>query len=203
LRVDHIIYAAPDLEAAVDVIEKRLGVRAAGGGQHTGQGTHNGLLALGPQTYLEIVAPDPYQPEPAASRPYGVDGMTHPGLVGWALTCDDIDASVATSRTRGFDPGDVVEGRRVTPTGTVLRWRATSAENAGVIPFLISWDDTPHPAHSAPPGLTLESLHIEHPDPASVGPNLHALGAHVEVRPAPEPALVARVFGPRGVDELR
>jgi hypothetical protein len=25
----------------------------------------------------------------------------------------------------------------------------------------------------------------------------------VEVRPAPEPALVARVFGPRGVDELR
>ena len=51
----------------------------------------NTLLALGPRTYLEIVAPDPNQPEPAAPRPYGVDGVTRAGLVGWALTRDDIE----------------------------------------------------------------------------------------------------------------
>lgn len=204
MRIDHIIYAAPDLEAAVDVVAKRFGVRAAGGGQHDGQGTHNKLLALGPQTYLEIVAPDPHQPEPVAPRPYGVDGVTRAGLVGWALACDDIEREVSEARARGFDPGDVIDGHRITATGTLLRWRLSrNALAAGVIPFLISWGDTPHPATTAPPGLTLESLHIEHPDPARVMANLHALGAHVEVHPAREPALAVTVMGPSGRDELR
>jgi hypothetical protein len=81
--VDHIIYAAPALEAAVADVEGRFGVRAAGGGQHMGQGTHNKVLALGPRTYLEIVAPDPGQREPADPRPYGLDGVTRGGLVGY------------------------------------------------------------------------------------------------------------------------
>lgn len=204
MQIDHLIYAAPDLEAAVDAVEQRLGVRPGGGGQHNGQGTHNKLLALGPQTYLEIVAPDPRQPEPAAPRPYGVDGVTRAGLVGWALACDDIDGALDEARAQGFDPGDVIDGQRLMATGDVLRWRLTrNALTAGVIPFLISWGDTPHPATSAPPGLVLESLHIEHPDPVPVMAGLRALGAHVEVRPAREPALVARVRGPSGLDELR
>lgn len=204
MLIDHIIYAAPELETAVADIEQRFGVRAGGGGRHFGQGTHNKLLALGARTYLEVAAPDPEQPEPAAPRPYGVDGVTTGGLVGWALTCDDIDAALATTRARGFDPGDVIEGQRVTPTGTVLRWRLTSnALTAGPIPFLISRGETPHPAASAPSGLALESLHIEHPDPASLRGPLHALGAHVEVHRAPKVALVVRLRGPRCIDELR
>jgi hypothetical protein len=202
--VDHIIYAAPDLEAAVADVEGRFGVRAAGGGQHMGQGTHNKLLALGPRTYLEIVAPDPGQPEPADPRPYGVDGMTRGGLVGWALACADIDEALAEARAEGFDPGEVIEGRRVAASGTVLRWRLTrNALTAGPIPFLISWGETPHPASSAPVGLLLESLHIEHPDPPSLAGPLRALGAHVEVRRAAAVALVAQVTGPRGTAELR
>jgi hypothetical protein len=205
LRIDHIIYAAPDLEGAVNDIEGRLGVRAAGGGQHSGQGTHNTLLALGPNTYLEIIAPDPRQAEPTLPRPYGVDGITRAGLVGWALACDDIEAAVGKARRMGFDPGDVIDGHRLTDAGTMLRWRVTrNAMNAGVVPFLISWGDTPHPAVAAPSGLALQSLHIEHPDPALVVARLRCLGApHVEVRPADEPGLAARVKGPNGDDELR
>jgi Glyoxalase-like domain len=204
MRVDHVIYAAPDLEAAVADVEKRYGVRAAGGGQHTGQGTHNRLLALGPHTYLEIVAADPRQPEPPASRPYGVDGVTRGGLVGWALRCDDIASAINNARARGFDPGDAIEGHRLTSTGTLLLWRLTrNALSAGVIPFLISWGDTPHPAASAPQGLVLESLSVEHPDPPSVIGPLHSLGIHVDVRPATQAALVAQVHGPHGTSELR
>jgi hypothetical protein len=204
LRIDHLIYAAPDLDAAVVDVEKRVGVRAAGGGQHTGQGTHNRLLALGPHTYLELIAPDPQQPEPRAPRPYGVEGVTSGGLVGWALACDDIAAAVSAARAAGFDPGDVIDGHRVTPTGTLLRWRLTrNALSAGPIPFLITRSETPHPAASAPQGLVLESLHLEHPDPSSVLGPLRALGAHIEVRAAQRAALVARVTGPRGTVELR
>jgi hypothetical protein len=204
MRIDHIIYAAPDLETAVDDIHARLGVRAAGGGQHTGQGTHNKLLALGTQVYLEIIAPDPRQPEPPAPRPYGVDGVTHPGVVGWALACDDIDAAVRRARAKGFDPGDVMEGHRLDDSGDMLRWRATgNAQTAGMVPFLISWGRTPHPAAASPAGLTLESLHLEHPHPDTFLSQLQALGASVDVRRAPASALVVRLKGPKGSHELR
>jgi hypothetical protein len=160
--------------------------------------------SLGPRTYLEIVAPDPEQPEPRSPRPYGVDGVTDGGLVGWALECDDIEATLEHARVGGFEPGEVMEGHRVTPTGTLLRWRLTSnALTASLIPFLISWGDTPHPAPSAPPGLVLASLHIEHPDPSSIIGPLTALGAEVEVHPASDAALVAKLTGPRGSGELR
>jgi hypothetical protein len=202
--IDHLVYAAPDLATAVAGVAERFGVRAQAGGKHIGLGTHNALLALGPQTYLEIIAPDPGQPQPSLPRPFGVDGVRHGGLVSWALACDDIDAAVAKARSHGYDPGDVAGAQRAGPTGTVLRWRLTlNAMAGGLVPFLISWGDTEHPARSAARGLILESFHVEHPDPPSLAPLLTALGADVEVKPAAAPALVAHLSGPNGTKVLR
>jgi len=204
MLIDHLVYAAPDLTAAVAEMEARFGVRAQAGGKHTGQGTCNALLALGPRTYLEIIAPDPGQPAPPMPRPFGVDGLRRGGLASWALACDDIDAAVARAHSRGYDPGPVAGGQRATPTGTVLRWRLThNAMPGSLIPFLISWSDTEHPARSAPPGLTLEAFHLQHPDPPSLTSPLTALGADVEIRPAATAAFVARLSGPKGSHELR
>ena len=204
MLIDHIIYAHPDLDAAVVEIEDRFGVQAAGGGQHPGRGTHNKVLGLGPRTYLEIIAPDPRQPEPAGSRPYGVEGITRGQLVGWALACDDIEGAVERARSMGFDPGEVVDGQRVSPTGTLLRWQVTrNAHTAGLVPFLINWGDTAHPAVDAAPGLVLFSVHLEHPEPRLLATALAAVDADVEVRKASAPALVARIDGPQGKQELR
>ena len=94
--------------------------------------------------------------------------------------------------------------QRAGPTGTVLRWRLTlNAMADGLIPFLISWGDTEHPARSAPRGLTLEAFHLEHPDPPSLAAPLMALGADVEIRPAADAALIARLSGPNGSTVLR
>src|SRR5262245_53875388 len=98
MLIDHLIYGARDLRAAVDEFDARFGVRAQLGGKHGGLGTHNALLALGPRTYLELIAPDPGQAAPAQPRPFGLDDMAQPGLVGWAVACDDIDAAVANWR---------------------------------------------------------------------------------------------------------
>jgi hypothetical protein len=202
--LDHLIFAALDLDDGVREVEARFGVRASGGGQHSGQGTHNKLAALGPTAYLEVIAPDPTQPEPAQPRPYGVDGITGSGLVGWALACEDIDGAVAKARSAGFDPGEVIEGHRLTPDGTMLWWRATSnAQKAGMIPFLINWGSTAHPAASAPTGLRLESLHLEHPDPEAILGPLRALDAAVDVHLADAPAIVALLEGPGGDGQLR
>ncbi len=48
MLIDHLVYAVPDLRAAVADVEERLGVRARDGGRHTGPGTYNALLALAP-----------------------------------------------------------------------------------------------------------------------------------------------------------
>jgi hypothetical protein len=204
MLVDHLIYAAPELTAAVADLEERFGVRAQAGGRHVGLGTHNALLALGPRTYLEIIAPDPAQPEPSMRRPFGVDDLRSGMLVGWALACDDIDRAVAEARSHGYDPGEPGDGQRVGAAGVVLRWRATGSALAGaLVPFLICWGDTEHPASSAPRGLSLMSLRIEHPDPRSLAPALAALGADIEVTSAAVPALVAHLSGPAGSKVLR
>jgi hypothetical protein len=204
MLIDHLVYAASDLPAAVAEVEGRFGVRAQDGGKHTGSGTHNALLALGPRTYLEIIAPDPGQPAPPILRPFGVDERRRGGLASWALACDDIDAAVARARSRGYDPGEVADGQRATPAGTVLRWRLTlNATPGSLIPFLISWGDTDHPASSAPHGLTLEAIHLEHPDPPALASALTALGADVEIRPSGTAAIVARLSGPNGSHLLR
>ena len=100
MLIDHLVYAAPDLAAAVAEVEERLGVRAQAGGKRIGLSTHNALLALGTQTYLEIIAPDPGQPRPSIRRPFGVDDLPRGRPIAWALACDDIDTAVA----RGTQP---------------------------------------------------------------------------------------------------
>jgi hypothetical protein len=86
----------------------------------------------------------------------------------------------------------------------VLRWRAAGMRwPTAPVPFLICWGGTEHPAISAPHGLILKSVQIEHPDPSSFAPVLMALGANVEVRQGQAPALVAYLSGPNGSKVLR
>jgi len=57
-KIDHIVLAVPNLEEGILWLEKKLGVRPAYGGQHLTEGTHNALLNLGNNCYLELLAID-------------------------------------------------------------------------------------------------------------------------------------------------
>jgi hypothetical protein len=205
-RLDHLVYAVPDLDAGVADLERRLGVRASAGGQHPGRGTRNALIALGPDTYLEILAPDPAQPAPPAGRWFGVDPRTPARLTGWAAKGSDLARVAASAAGRGVTLGPVVAGSRQRPDGVTLKWTLTDpgvSSAVSLVPFFIDWADSPHPAATAARGPVLVSLRAEHPRPDAVRPSLAALGLALAVTEAPRPALVATLRTASGVVELR
>jgi len=205
-RTDHLIYGAPDLERGRDEIERRLGVSPAVGGRHPQYGTRNALLAIGEETYLEVMAPDPELPVPGDGTLFGLDEMEEPRFVAWALRCEEIAAVADRARAEGVELGPVEEGSREQPDGTVLSWRLTDPRATpldGAVPFLISWGSTPHPAKSAPRGGELVELRVEHPRPGAVREALAVLGVEMAVEEGHRPRLVGIVRTDRGRVELR
>src|SRR5262245_47236609 len=204
--VDHVVFAAPDLDRGIDEVERLTGVRATPGGRHPAWGTHNALLALGPRTYLEIIAPDPGQPPPATPRPFRLDGLTRPRLVAWAARGTRLGRLRGEAALHGVSLGDVGGGSRQRPDGVLLSWeltdpRATPAN--GVIPFFIDWGASPHPAETAARGLTLIHLRAEHPDAEQLIDALGRLGIALPVRRDEQLALIAVIDSPGGRVELR
>ena len=205
-HLDHLVYASPDLQTGIDQIEKLLGIRAEFRGRHLKLGTHNALLALGPKCYLEIVAPDPEQTNFQGPLLFSLDTITEPRLVTWVARTDQVEDLAARPLDRGLRLGEVVSGSRQTPEGTTLTWKATNPYTViadGVVPFLIDWEQSAHPAGSAPSGALLVELRAEHPEAAHVQTILEQLNLELPVSKGPQPALVATIDCPLGRVELR
>ena len=205
-RVDHLVYATPDLNVGIDTLDKLFGVRATPGGQHPGEGTRNALIALGPATYLEIIGPDPEQPKPERPRRFGIDDLKAPRLVTWAAKGTALERWHDEAVKKGVMLGDVTSGSRRRPDGVVLSWRYTNPRTVvadGIVPFFIDWGTSPHPSATAAAGVMLTGLRAEHPDAARVQNMLGQLGLDLSVQPNQKPGLIATLNSPKGRVELR
>jgi hypothetical protein len=203
--IDHLVYAVPDLDEGVALIEQKLGVRAAPGGKHVGRGTHNALLSLENRSYLEIIAPDPEQGSVSIPRAFGLDAPGEPRLFTWAAQVETIESRLETARGAGYN-ASLLSMMRELPDGNVLRWMLTYPPPSigdGLVPFLIRWEPGPHPSETSPRGCRLLSLRGEHPDPEPVRALLGALGVDLPISQAPTPALVATIECPKGQIQLR
>ncbi|MDE0024534.1 MAG: VOC family protein, partial [Spirochaetaceae bacterium] len=189
----------------------------APGGSHEGRGSHNALLSLGGDAYLEIIAPDPAQPPPRQPRPFGLDSLAEPRLVTFAVHADRTGGAEpagpgvrlerwrAHAAAQGYDPGPVAAGSRRRTDGSLLLWHLCQHQElpfGGAVPFLIDWDAVDSPAASAPAGCRLLNLEVQSPEPEAVGPALRALGVPVAVRAADRPGLRAMVATARGTVQL-
>lgn len=205
VSIDHIVYGTPDLERSVEDLAKALGVKASPGGRHPQWGTRNALLSLGNLTYLEILGPDPDQPPPGQSRPFGLDEIETPQMIAWAAAGGNLEAIVSLAGKLGIKLGRILPGTRSLPDGSLLAWRlidpGVRIEN-GLIPFFIDWGGSPHPSLSAPKGCTLADLRCEHPDPDRLAGWLSALGLEIAVSESESRNLVATVQTPLGLVEL-
>jgi hypothetical protein len=93
VRIDHVIYATGDLDAAAARVESDVGLSPVPGGRHEGHGTHNRIVPLG-GGYLELMAIA--DPEEAAASPIGGAVQERleaqgDGLFAWCIAVDDVD----------------------------------------------------------------------------------------------------------------
>lgn len=208
--LDHLVYATSDLDATVAELGERLGTHPVPGGAHNGLGTRNALVNLGNGAYLEIIGPDHGQPEPKMPRPFGIDRLAGAALVTWCARSDHpLDRAVAEARRIDHDPGEPFTMSRVRPDGVRLEWRVTVPQldgpHAGVVPFLIDWGTSPHPASSLPQHISLVQLRLESPDPERLLAILAVLGvaADVEVVEGLHPVVSCLLRTPDGVLGIR
>ncbi|WP_295049393.1 VOC family protein [uncultured Paracoccus sp.] len=149
--VDHIAIAARTLEEGAAWLIDRLGVALEPGGRHPLMGTHNRLLSLGPDEYLELIAVDPDAPAPDRPRWFGLDGFDGPPrLAGWVMRQSPVQAVPGTTVSQA-SRGD-------------LCWRITLPDRGqmpqdGAQPMAIDWGDGGHPCDHLPDrGLRLARL---------------------------------------------
>jgi len=204
-RIDHLVFASPDLEASRAELEFRLGVRATDGGQHMGRGTRNALIAMGPSSYLELIGPDREQPAPPAPRWFGIDRLTHTRLVAWAVKSDDVGRVISEAAKAGVPMGALASGSRTRADGAVLQWRFTDPTTVvadGLMPFFIDWNAGPHPAETAAGGAAFVGLRGEHPRPEQIRVMLESMEIDLPLQYGKEPMLIATIRTARGSIEL-
>lgn len=205
LKLDHLTVVAPSLEEGVAFVEGELGVEAPPGGKHPRMGTHNHLLRLGDDLFLEIVAIDPDAERPKRPRWFDLD--TNPdrpaSLATWVLGTSDIGVSLGKATEES--------GRAVEITRGDLTWLISIADTSkmplnGAFPTLIQWPKGPHPASGmAASGCSLQSLQVGHPDADVIVRFLDGslADARVSVVDARAPFLSAEIRTPQGVRVLR
>ena len=202
-HLDHLVVAAATLAEGRSWLEDELGVRMEDGGRHEAFGTHNALLRLGAESYLEVIAVDPDAAVPARPRwfelgsPQQVGRLASgPALVHWVVGVSR--AALGQADNSHGVPMDLSRGDN--------RWTLTVPDDGslpmgGVLPSLIAWD-TPPPAGSLPDrGLELRQLALTTPDAGRLRAGLEALDlvASPVVVEADQPSLAAILQTPLGL----
>lgn len=198
-RFDHVVLGISDLGRGIEQLGALCGVKPVRGGQHPHTGTENALLSSGPDSYVEVLAPQAGVPLPPEIAP--LRGVADLLPVSWAVATRDASRTIGRLRAAGFGVSEPQPGSREVGDGKTLRWRTftiTSPAIAGA-PFFIEWDSgLPHPAASSPPGCTLQTLELRTPQDAELRRLLDLLDVPGQVVRGDASRPVVTLKGPRG-----
>ncbi|MCC2594921.1 VOC family protein [Pusillimonas sp. MFBS29] len=206
-QLDHIVITASSLAAGSEYIYRALGVQLEAGGEHPRMGTHNLLLRLGDDCYLEVIAINPEAQQPDRPHWFGLSDDHHQttGLAGWVARTNDL---VAASQASPIPLGQVEAMTRGS-----LAWQITIPDDGnlvmqGAAPALIQWAGEQHPVlRMEDIGCTLQGLEVFHPDAASIRKLLEQTGFEgpctvTSLETGEAPYLTARILTPSGPRQL-
>ena len=163
--IDHLVVTSPNLAVGVAHVEQALRCKMQPGGQHPRMGTHNALLRLGAECYLEVISIDPDATPPLRPRWFELDSLTSnslPRLAGWVMRTNEIHS---VAQLHLLDTGSVEEMSRGT-----LEWQITIPADGrfvcdGIAPSVIQWKGETHPASRLSNShVSLIRLEAQHPD---------------------------------------
>ena len=72
-KLDHIVLGANTLQEGTDYVEKKLGLSLSEIGYHHHMGTHNRVIKIAKNIYLEVIAIDPNASKPKHFRWFNLD----------------------------------------------------------------------------------------------------------------------------------
>lgn len=179
--LDHMVLAAPDLEAAIVEFHEKTGVKPVKTGHINGLGISKARVAFKGSSFLEIIAPDP---EPEREGPIGqlLQSLKLTGLTPfhWAIRASRA-ATLATEVTQkglGYTP-DLLRMSGPGKDGTCKKWEELylyGHDLGGVCPFFIHWDTFDHPSETKTVPIVGELLGVKICAPAE--DKMHRLLAH-------------------------
>ena len=172
-RIDHIVIGAANLISGTNILETKIGTKFSPGGEHKIMGTHNKLLKLQSDIYLEIIANNPDVDNPSRQRWFSLDETSikdkiknSPRALCWILEVDDIENTV---KKCGYNPGEILQLSR-----DDLTWKVTIPfdgkllEN-GVLPVLIEWPSDQHPSKKLNNSkVSINKIALFHPEPNKI-----------------------------------
>ncbi|NIA68644.1 VOC family protein [Pelagibius litoralis] len=204
LTLDHIAVSAPSLEAGIAFVRESLGIDVPSGGAHPLMGTHNHLMRLGEDEFLEIIAVDPAAPAPKHPRWFGLDRnrAQPPRLATWVLRTPDIDAALAAAQPSLGLATELTRG--------TLSWRISIPDDGsmpfeGAHPTFLQWPPGPLPGAAMPDlGCRLLRLTVHHPNATEIAKRLAPLFADDRVTfvAGDEIRLAAEIETPNGLRRL-
>jgi len=204
--IDHIVYAVPDLEEAMDQFEQQSGVRPVFGGYHTNQGTKNALVNLGDVCYLEFLTIDEENHSVSPPRWMGVDLITTPKITRWSLKSSNLKKDSEVLKNYNPSMGVVQGGQRKMTNGRLLTWEMAmplAEPEVEIVPFLTDWQhsDT-HPSEQLPEQCHLLGISATHPNPDSLYPVLKYFYPELVIGRSDQVSLFIDIQTPNGVFHL-
>jgi hypothetical protein len=208
--LDHLVVAATQLDEAIYWARHTFGADAVRGGQHLTMGTHNALIKLSDQTYLELIAPDPALPAPAHPRWFGLSDpdtlhalrQRGPHLVSWVASTNDLNTA---NTVFGYAVQDFKRNQYRWQMGLPVQG---TPHEGGAIPLLIQWKSVVHPCQALPAAhCRLVQLELSVQNPAETELLLESIHFHSErsvrlVISRGAPALRAIIDSPLGRIEI-
>lgn len=203
--IDHITITAPTLEAGAELVENSLGVTSQKGGKHPRMGTHNLLLRLGEDIFLEVIACNPEAKKPNQPRWFALDEIntdTPAKLKTWVARTEDIYSTLDACSERVGEIEPMSRGE--------FNWLITIPEDGSLpinegAPALIQWKTDSHPATKLEKhGLSLIKLQIFNPEAERISSFLSSINleGNVKVLKSYESKIIASIHTPHGIREL-